>query len=150
MTEAFVARASIQCDFGSVLEDFAHTFARLRRAFEIVSRADAFGTEERVFGGDDLLVLRFDAFVHRWVVAQVTFVRDEKDGNIVTEMLHLGRPFVQHTRQTVGRIECETDENDLSVGIAENTQSRTERNSSHVRPFALFRLVVNSNRQKKK
>ena len=136
MTEAFVVRASIERDFSSVFEHFAHALACLRRAFEIVSRADAFGAEQRVFGGDDLLVLSFDAFVNRRVVAQVTFVRDEKDGNVVAEMLHFRRPLVQHTRQTVRRIESETDQNDLRIGIAENTKSRTER--KHLPVFSLL------------
>lgn len=127
MTEAFVVWMSIQSDFGRVFEHFSNAFARLRWTFEIVARANTFRAEKSVFRADDLLVLRFDSLVNQRIVAQIAFVSNEKNRHVVTVVFHFGCPLVQHARQTVGRIEGETDQNHLRVRIAENTKSENRK-----------------------
>ena len=123
-------RFAIQGDLRGIFEDVLHSFARLRGTLEIVSRSDLLRTEHGVFRGHELLVGAANSFVHRRIVAQITFVSDEKDRHVMAVVLHFGSPFLQDTVQTVGRIEGETDQNHLSVRIAENTQSEERRRES--------------------
>ena len=84
-------------------------------------------------------------FVHRRIIAQVTFVSNQNYRNIMTVVLDLGRPLIQHASETVGRIEGKADENDLSVGIAEDTKSEataTYSSDKRAKSTATLRILL--------
>ena len=56
------------------------------------------------------------------VAATNLFVSDEDDGDVGAEVLDLGRPLLGDVFQRVGRVDAETHEDDVRVGVGERPQ----------------------------
>ena len=51
------------------------------------------------------------------------FISDENDGNVGTEVFDFRRPLLGDVLERVGRVDAETHQDDVSVGVGERPEA---------------------------
>jgi len=116
-------RPAQECSAGSILEDFSNTLTSTGGAFEVVAGADLLSDSHTLFRGHRALVSLPELVDSLGVASQVLLAANKDDGQSRAEMHDLGNPLLLNIIQAVRTVNCEADENDVRIGIAQWPQA---------------------------
>ena len=118
-----LARLGQKSSAGGCFEDLTDTLVGTSRALEVLVGADLLADFLTLFGRDGLLGGLGEFFNGLGVVAKIHLAANKDDGKALAEVKNLGNPLLLDVVERVWRVDGETDQNDVGVGVRQRTET---------------------------
>jgi len=119
---AFGSSPAQECSTSSILEDLPNTLTGAGRAFEVVAGTDLLSDCHTLFRGHRTLVGLPEFVDGLGVTSQVLLATNKDDRQASAKVHDLGDPLLLNVIQTIRAVNCEANEDDMRVGIAQGPQ----------------------------
>lgn len=116
-------KTHVQGKAGGGLEHLADTLASLGRALDVAGGTNLLRNSVALSARDGALVHAGEIGVGLGVITEILLAGNEKDGETLAEVEDLGDPLLLDVVKRVGRVDRETDQDDVRVGVREGTET---------------------------